>query len=75
MVNSVSYIVCRMSYIVSCIGDSAFLGRKGGISRAPARAFAQASGQIESEFYYDYAKQTQFRKGLNKCKLTCNKGL
>jgi len=25
--------------------------------------------------YTKYAKQTQFRKGPNKCKLTCNKGL
>jgi hypothetical protein len=33
------------------------------------------SAQIESEFYYDYAKQTQFPKSPNECKLTYNKGL
>ena len=64
-----------MSYIVSCIGDSAFLGRKGGISHAPARAFALASGQIESEFYYDYAKQTQFPGCSNERNFFYNKGI
>ena len=42
------------------------MGRKGGISRASARAFALASGQIESEFYYDYAKQSQSKPILKR---------
>jgi hypothetical protein len=33
------------------------------------------SGEIESEFYYDYAKQTQFLNGPNERKYLLHKGI
>jgi len=34
-----------------------------------------ADGEIDAEFDYFYAKQSQFPKNPNECKLTYNKGL